>query len=262
MSKIRNRSIIGLVGVLGVTLALVSALVVLPAGASSSPLEKAKAELAQEEKVPTTIAVNTPLKNTPPKGKTVVFLQCDESQCDYQGDGIKAAAAAIGWTEKTVDWQETNPATFVAAANTALQYHPVAVFFSGEPYAVWSSVVPAYEAAGAIIIPSAEAQQPHNKAVPADLAGLAFSASEAKELANYVAVSSNGKANILFVTVPAFPPFPPLQKDFQSDLAVRLSGLLDQRPGGDHSPALRRTDRSGGGIGAPKGALHHLRRQR
>jgi ribose transport system substrate-binding protein len=219
VSKFKNRSVIGLVGIFGATLALLGGSV-LSAGAASSPLATAKSQLTQEMKVPKGIALTIPLKHTPPKGKTVVFLQCDESQCAFQGNGIKAAAAAVGWTEKTVDWQETNPATFVAAANTALQYHPVAVFFSGEPYAVWSSVIPAYQAAGAIIVPSAEAAQPHNKVVVADIAGLSFSAVEAKELANYVAVSSKGKANILFVTVPAFPPFPPLQKDFQNDIAT------------------------------------------
>jgi len=42
--------------------------------------------------------VTQALPSAPPKGKTVLFLQCEEAQCAQEGQGMQAAAATIGWT--------------------------------------------------------------------------------------------------------------------------------------------------------------------
>jgi ribose transport system substrate-binding protein len=197
-----------------------SLMLMLPAEAAApSGVAGAKAATAQAMKFPTKIGVSVPLKSAPPKGKTVVVLQCDESQCGIQGEGVSAAAKAIGWSEKTLDWQEANPSTLVSALTQALQYKPVAVFFSGAPYAEWSSVVPAYQKAGAVIVPSFQGAQVTNSVVVANLGGVSFSNLEGKEMANFVTANSNGKANVLFLNVSAFPPFPPLQAAFAKSLS-------------------------------------------
>jgi ribose transport system substrate-binding protein len=217
MSKLKFRSFCGLAAVLVSALAMITA-ATLPVGAStSSGVAKAKVAIAAAEKIPTKLAVSTPLKKSAtslPK-ETVVFLECnDVAACTNQGTGLQAAAKAIGWNYKVVDWDETQPSTFVAAMTTALQYHPIGVYFSGEPYAVWQSEIPAYQAAHAVIVPSAEAAQPLNKVVIASIAGLTYSNTEGQWLSDYVTATSGGKADTLFVTVPSFPPFPPLQADF------------------------------------------------
>jgi hypothetical protein len=89
--------------------------------------------------LPTSIPGTTPLPSAPPKGKTVLFLKCEEVSCGYEGDGLKAAGAAIGWNVKVLNFQAANPATLVSALQTGLQYHPVAAFLSGVPQEAWQS---------------------------------------------------------------------------------------------------------------------------
>jgi ribose transport system substrate-binding protein len=189
--------------------------------------------------------VDTPLKSVPPKGKTVVFLQCEEDQCGLQGAGITAAATALGWHEKTLQFQESNPATLVSAMNEALQYDPVAVYFSGIPEEVWASEIPAYKKAGVAIVPSFVGVVPTNSTVIANLAGTSFSTQEGNELANYVIADSNASANVLFVTVPAYTTFVPLQKAFTSKLGGckscsvnPLDITIPQLEGGQLVPAV------------------------
>jgi hypothetical protein len=102
--------------------------------------------------MPTSIPVTQPLPSAPPKGKTVLFMQCEEVECSYEGTGMKAAAAAIGWNVKVLNFQAANPATLVSALQTGLQYHPVAAFFSGVPQEAWASEQKPYAAAGAYLV--------------------------------------------------------------------------------------------------------------
>jgi ribose transport system substrate-binding protein len=216
-----------------------------PAGASSSPVAAAKAAITSAETIPTKIGVTTPLKSTPPKGKTVVFLQCAEDQCSLQGKGITAAAAALGWQEKTLQFQESNPATLVSAMNEALQYNPVAVYFSGVPEAAWASEIPVYKKAGVAIVPSFVGAVPTNSTVIANLGGTSFSTQEGNELANYVIADSNDSASVLFVTVPAYTTFVPVQQAFSSKLGSCRSCTMNplditipQLQGGQLVPAV------------------------
>ena len=107
--------------------------------ATSAAVAKEKAFLAHYQKAPTLIGHSTSFPKTPPKGKTFVSIQCDIPQCQLNAEGAQAAAAALGWKFKSVPFQLANPASLVAAMKTALQYHPIAVTFSGLPEAVWQS---------------------------------------------------------------------------------------------------------------------------
>src|SRR5579863_8829189 len=122
------------------------------AGTSPAAVTAAQAAVKSASAMPTTIPETQPLPSAPPKGKTVLFLQCEEVQCSYEGDGLKAAAAAIGWTVKVLNFQAANPATLVSALQSGLQYHPVAAFFSGVPQEAWQSEQKPYAAAGAFIV--------------------------------------------------------------------------------------------------------------
>jgi hypothetical protein len=97
---------------------------------SSVGVAQAKANVAAAETFPTTIPVTDPLPSKPPTGKTIVFLQCEEQSCPLEGQGLQAAARAVGWNVKIFNFQAVNPATLVTALMTALQYHPVATVFS------------------------------------------------------------------------------------------------------------------------------------
>lgn len=199
------------------------------AAGSSTPvsqgpgLQLARQATAQAEATPTKIGVTVPLTSPPPKGKSVVFLQCEEDQCAFQGQGVSAAAKALGWAVHTLHFQAANPATLVSALNEALQYNPVGVFFAGEPYDDFSSVVPKYQKAGSLIVENftAGAGIPANATNVIGVDGDKFSISEGDVLANYIIADSNANARVLFVTVPAYPTFIPFQSAFTTTLSQR-----------------------------------------
>lgn len=158
------------------------------------------------------------LPSKPPTGKTVVFLQCEQQSCPNQGKGISAAAALVGWNVKTLNWKQSDPASIVTALKTALQYHPVAVMFSGAPEETWSSMKAAYQAAGALIMPSSLPVTPTG---PGVLPGHAFEADEAdlgQLLAAQTAVADNGAGGTaLVVTVPSYTVYGPVTATFKTE---------------------------------------------
>jgi ribose transport system substrate-binding protein len=192
--------------------------------AVSAAVAKEKAVLAHYEKAPTRIGGSTSFPKAPPKGKTFVYIQCDLPQCQVEADGVQAAAAALGWKFKSLPFQLANPASLVAAMNTALQYHPIAVVCAGLPEAVWRSEVHAYAAAHVAIIPvSVGATQPS----PAIVGGIATSADgqqQGRILAAWFISSSNGHGHALLANVPGVGVLNTVGTEFQADVAHNCPG--------------------------------------
>ena len=190
------------------------------AGTASSALAAAVAAVKTASTRPTTIPETQSLPSAPPKGKTVLFLQCEEVQCSYEGDGLKAAAAAIGWTVKVLNFQAANPATLVSALQTGLQYHPVAAFFSGVPQEAWQSEQKPYAAAGAVIVDNYLAATPSGEGV---LAGRGY-ASENEQMGTVlaqqqIANSGGAPAASLIVSVPTYTVFDPMVTAYKAEIA-------------------------------------------
>src|SRR5262249_39346747 len=118
----------------------------------SAVVTAAQSAVTQATTIPSSIPVSGALPSAPPAGKTVLFLQCEQAEGGYEGQGLQAAAKTIGWTVKILNFQAANPATLVTALKQGLQYHPVAAFFSGVPQAAWQSMQQPYAKAGAIIV--------------------------------------------------------------------------------------------------------------
>jgi hypothetical protein len=163
--------------------------------------------------------VTQPLPSAPPKGKTVLFLQCEQGACGLEGQGLQAAAKAIGWTVKVLNFQAANPATLVAALQAGLQYHPVAAFFSGVPQSGWQSMQKPYAAIGAVIIDNFNDVAPSGIGV---LAGRGYALSNgpigtvlAEE---QIADSGGAPAKSLIVSVPSYPVFVPLAQAYKTEI--------------------------------------------
>jgi ribose transport system substrate-binding protein len=186
------------------------------AGATSS----AVAAVQAASTMPASIPVTQPLPSAPPKGKTVLFMQCEEVECSYEGVGMKAAAAAIGWTVKVLNYQAANPATLVTALQTGLQYHPVAAFFSGVPQEAWQSEQKAYAAAGAFLVDNFVATTPTGPAVAPGRAYQPDMTSLGTVLADEQIADSGGRpANSLIVNVPTYDVFGPLVTAYKARMA-------------------------------------------
>jgi ribose transport system substrate-binding protein len=218
------------------------------AGASTSgAVAAAEAYTKAATTFSTTIPVTGALPSAPPKGKTVVFLQCEQQECGEEGQGIDAAAAAVGWKVKTLNFKAADPATLVAALTTALQYKPVGVFFSGSPQVTWKSVQPAYAAAHAFITENFDSTAPTG---PGVLAGRGYgndSTHIGKLLADAQIANSLGKpANSLLVSVPDYAVFVPTATEYHSEIAAvcptckitDVNATLPQLLGGQLIPAV------------------------
>jgi ribose transport system substrate-binding protein len=190
------------------------------AGTTSSDVAAAATAVKSASTLPASIPETQSLPSAPPKGKTVLFLQCEEVQCSYEGDGLKAAAAAIGWTVKVLNFQAANPATLVSALQTGLQYHPVAAFFSGVPQEAWQSEQKPYAAAGAVIVDNYLAATPSGEGV---LAGRGY-ASENEQMGTVlaqqqIANSGGAPAASLIVSVPTYTVFDPMVTAYKAEIA-------------------------------------------
>jgi ribose transport system substrate-binding protein len=166
---------------------------------------KAQAFIKSYENPPTKIPLTAPLKAAPTPGKTIVFLQCELAQCKGIGLGVQAAAEVAGWKFQNIPYQSTNPATLIHAMDSALQYHPAAVAVTSPPYALWSSEVAKYKAAGVPLIPSFTGDVPIGDTIIANPASTAYAELNGKILANWFIADSGGKGNVLSVSVNDFP---------------------------------------------------------
>ena len=189
-------------------------------GAPSAAVAAAKAAVAAAETMPTAIPVTQALSSPPPRGKTVLFMQCEEVECSYEGTGMKAAAAAIGWNVKILNYQAANPATLVTALQTGLQYHPVAAFFSGVPQEAWASEQKAYAAAGAYLVDTFLPAVPTGAAIaPGRAYGADMTALGTVLADEQIADSGGAPADSLLVNVPTYPVFGPLVTAYDAVIA-------------------------------------------
>jgi hypothetical protein len=216
-------------------------------GVSASSLAAAQATVKTASTIPTGIPETQKLPSAPPKGKTVLFLQCEEVQCGYEGTGLKAAAAAIGWNVKTLNFQAANPATLVSALQTGLQYHPVAAFFTGVPQEAWQSEQKAYAAAGAILVDDYNATAPSGVGVEPGRGYGNESVAIGNTIADEQIANSDGAAAAsLVVSVPTYTVFDPMVTAYKAQIAKECPTCsvteddftLPQMLGGDLVPAV------------------------
>jgi hypothetical protein len=216
-------------------------------GVSASDLAAAEAAVKSASTIPTGIPETEKLPSAPPKGKTVLFLQCEEVQCGYEGTGLKAAAAAIGWNVKTLNFQAANPATLVSALQTGLQYHPVAAFFTGVPQEAWQSEQKAYAAAGAILVDDYNSTAPSGVGVEPGRGYGNESVAIGTTIADEQISDSDGEAAAsLIVSVPTYTVFDPMVTAYKAQIAKECPTCsvteddftLPQMLGGDLVPAV------------------------
>ena len=153
---------------------------------------------------PTKIGVTEPLKSAPPKGKLIVFMQCELPQCHQDDVGIQSAAAAVGWNFKTISFTNANPPSLISGMQQALTYKPAAVALSGITESVWQSVIPAYEKAGVAIIPMNLGPVTITKTVPVNIASPSDWANVGNIMGSWFVADSGGKGHAIFVDVPTF----------------------------------------------------------
>ena len=159
------------------------------------------------------------LKSKPPAGKTIAFLFQPLPQGEAVAQGIKNAAAAVGWKYKQVLVNFSDPSTIVAGINQAVQQYHANVIASIDPtLSEIQSTFPTVNKSGAIIVPNFAIINPTGP-IPAVIAGTGYFTLAGAMLADWVTVQSNGTGHILFAAIDAFPALAQVRKGFDDELA-------------------------------------------
>jgi ribose transport system substrate-binding protein len=148
-------------------------------------------------------------------------MQCELPQCELEGQGLQQAAEALGWTFKAISFKTTDVPSLVSGMTQALQYKPVAVAVPGQDQSQWQSVIPAYQQAGAIIVPFNAGPVKFSATVPAEVADPTDWANAGKLLGDWFVADSNGQGNAVFLDVPAFN----VLKEFTDAATAEISKL-------------------------------------
>jgi ABC-type sugar transport system substrate-binding protein len=150
---------------------------------------------------PTKINVSTPLAAPPAAGKTLFWLQCELPICEKIGGGVKAATEAAGWNYESLVFKSADPGSGIEAA---VQQKPDVIAITGIPSAAVESQLKAAAAAGIPVVTCAPGpEEPSAEAYAAICSQT--TAPDGKNLALWAIKDSGGEANIVTVTIPAFP---------------------------------------------------------
>lgn len=185
-------------------------------GQQFSALENVIAEYEQE---PTEIGAKLPLSSPPQAGETMIFLECDVTQCAQQGAGIKEAAESVGWNFESVQFKTADPSTLITQMKDALSKDPVAVVFSGTPEELWSQMIPAYEKAGVALIPLFVGPAKIKGPVIASIGGVLENEIAGQVLADWFVVNSEGSGTAVIQSVPGFPAITLWVEEFEAEVA-------------------------------------------
>lgn len=152
---------------------------------------------------PTSVGVNAPVAKGPPKGRSVVYLDCGVPVCGTIGDGVQAATAKLGWKfQKLV--AGSVPEKVANAWQQVLQLHPDAVISAGIPEVLFAKQLARYAAAGGVYV-GGSVLDPVKDGLIAVISGRSDYVQTGQSDARWVIADSKGKANTVLFTVPDFP---------------------------------------------------------
>jgi ribose transport system substrate-binding protein len=182
---------------------------------SGTPLDQAKAYLAQYLSTPTSINVSTPLSKKPDAGKLVVGLDSGLGSAKVLAQYWQKAAADLGWTYKDVNSGSTSEDQ-QKAMDTAIQLKPAGILTSGIPIATIQTQLTLAQQKGIWVNTSASTDSPAGAMFDTSIANPDQLHEWGKMIAAYVVANSNGSAHIQLFDLPVFPILLEFDKAFKA----------------------------------------------
>ena len=189
------------------------------AASAAGSLAQAAAAASKLEQVQAQLPVTTPLRSRPASGKLVVFVSCNV-ECELIGNGVQAAATAVGWKFRQLLYSPSDPSTLISALRQALQYKPSVVMVGGLPEVLWRSVLPAYKAAGVPIV-TFSATATVDSTVLGEVIPDAQYETYGVGLADWFIADSKGKGHAYFSAVDDLPQFRLLVDAFSAEVKAK-----------------------------------------
>jgi ABC-type sugar transport system substrate-binding protein len=158
--------------------------------------------MAEGAKRPSDITVTTPIGKPIPSGKKLVFVSCGTSSCQLQGSIIEKAAAHLGWTTKTIA-TDGSPTQVQDGFTTALRTGADAVIINAVTRDAIAKQLAQAKAKGVAYVGCCSTDQVgdgylYNTSTPDQNAQIG------KYLSAAIVADAKGKANTLYVDIPAF----------------------------------------------------------
>jgi ABC-type sugar transport system substrate-binding protein len=131
-----------------------------PGDSGSGISANVHAELEPYLKPPTSLVVDQALSETPPQGKKVVLLSNGIEIVQETGDGIKAAAAALGWSFSIMTVDSNNPATTNSAMLAAIAQGADVIMLTATDVSIYSEALAEARKRGTVVIDIASGNKP------------------------------------------------------------------------------------------------------
>lgn len=147
---------------------------------------------------PTDVGISEPLPRTPPKGKKLIWLQCELPACQRFVQGMKDATAALGWDYKAMVYKDS-----AQAMRQAIQQKPDYIAITGDPSVVMKPELAMAAEAGIPVFACSSAEEPSPTTFRV-MCGNTL-ARDAEYIARWVVNDSQGKANMVAVSIGQFP---------------------------------------------------------
>jgi ribose transport system substrate-binding protein len=184
-------------------------------GVSSSTLSQAQAVMNQGLKRPSAITVSKPIGKPVPAGKKLVFISCGAASCQLQGKIIQEAASHLGWTSQTIA-TDGSPTQIQNAFTTALRSGADAVILNASTREAIAKQIAQAKAKGVAYVGCCSTDQVgdgylYNTSTPTQNTEIG------KYLSAAIVSDSKGKANTLYVDIPAFTVLGALGDAFKAD---------------------------------------------
>jgi ribose transport system substrate-binding protein len=169
-------------------------------GAGTSGAAPKKELVAPPRTTPTSdISISEPLAQKPPE-KTVIWLQCELPVCARYAKGYQDATAALGWKLKTIVYKAADPGS---ALQAAVAQRPNYIAISGIPSALIKPQLAAATRAGIPVFGSGSVEKP--PASPFALMVGGTLQPDAESIGDWMINDSQGKANVVGVSIPQYP---------------------------------------------------------
>jgi ribose transport system substrate-binding protein len=176
------------------------------AGSASNPqLAAAEANVTKLLANPSSIGSVAPLAKRPPTGKLLVYLTTPQPTTTLQSNGAAAAAKALGWQYKRIPIG-SQPTAIQAAFQSALALNPTVIAEGGSPKSAFAAQLATAKARGIGVVEFAGPDTPGTgDGIIADISGVAAAQTSGRDLADEVAATSGGKANVAIFSVASYP---------------------------------------------------------
>lgn len=187
-----------------------------------STASKLQALVAEHEKEPTNIVqAGETVKKAPPKGMSIVSLDCGQPVCAEISQGIQEAAASLGWKYTRIIMGGV-PSTIISAWNQAVALKPNVVIAAGVPVTLFKEQRKKLEAEGGIYVAKGAGEPAGNGVIHAE--GLLGVEERSEWEAQWITVNSGGHAHVQFFQLPEFPITVQNGEALKKELAKYCSG--------------------------------------